>query len=172
MRLAAVICGVLLSSVLLGPAALSAQQFPGRSARDLRDRNSRLAVEYRQGILADVSRVMLAWRDAWEADDARSLSRLYSDDGVVIRPTHGAAYRGRDEIEGFFTEILPNVRAISTDVLDLDAADRMAYLVTRYTSSPSQGIGGAGTMQGTLISVFQLQGRDWRIRSQTFLDEG
>jgi len=171
MRSAAVICGVVLSSIMLGPAALTAQQYPGRSARDLRDRNSRLAVEYRQGLLADVSRVMVTWRDAWEADDASSLARLYSDKGVIIRPIHGAAYRGHGEIEGFFTEVLPTVRAISTDVLDLDVADRMAYLVTKYTSSPSQGIGAGGTMHGTLVSVFQLEGRNWRIRSQTFLDE-
>jgi ketosteroid isomerase-like protein len=169
MRSAAAIYGIIVSSLLVGPAAASAQHIPGGGARDLRERSARLAIEYRREVLADLSRLMLDWQAAWEADDAPTLIEMYSQNGVIIRPSERAAYRGREEIEGFFVDLLSTAGTISTDILDLDAADRMAYVVARYTSSPSQGVGGE-IMRGTLVTVVQLEGSTWRIRSQTFLD--
>lgn len=172
MRSAAFVHGVLLSLLLIGPEVLGAQNLPGGNPRDYRERSLRAAAQYRLEVLHAVNAAFGRWKDAWAEDDAGETADFYTEDAVIIIPTQGAAYRGQDDVEQFLEGLLPTLGALSTDVIEFDAGDRLAYLVARFSSPPSQGIDGSGGMRGTFVSVFRLQGRNWKIRSQTFFEQG
>lgn len=172
MRAVALTHTVMLSLLLLGPEALGAQNLPGGNPRDYAERQRRAAAEYRREMLHEVTGTFGRWKNAWADDDAGDAADFYTDDAVIIVPTQSAAYRGRDDVERFLEDLLPTVGALSTDIIEFDAGDRLAYLVVRFSAPPSHGIDGSGGMQGTFVSVFRLEGRSWRIRSQTFFEMG
>lgn len=171
MRSAALIHSVLVSLLLLGPEALGAQNLPGGNPRDFGDRQRRAAAEYRREMLHAVTAAFGRWKNAWAEDDAGKTADFYTEDAVIIIPTQSAAYRGKDDVEQFLEDLLPTIGALSTDIIEFDTGDRLAYLVVRFSSPPSQGIGGSSGMRGTFVSVFRLEGRNWKIRSQTFFEQ-
>jgi uncharacterized protein (TIGR02246 family) len=123
-------------------------------------------------MLHEVTATFGRWKNAWAQDDAGDTADFYTDDAVIIVPTQSAAYRGKDDVEQFLEDLLPTLGELSTDIIEFDAGDRLAYLVARFSSPPSQGIGGSGGMAGTFVSVFRLEGRNWKIRSQTLFEQG
>jgi ketosteroid isomerase-like protein len=172
MRPTALTHSVLLSLLLLGPAALAAQNLPGGNPRDYAERQRRAAEEYRREMLLEVTGTFGRWKNAWAEDDAGDAADFYTEDAVIVVPTQNAAYRGKADVEQFLEGLLPMVGALSTDIIEFDAGDRLAYLVVHFSSPPSHGIDGSGGMQGTFVSVFRLEGRNWKIRSQTFFEQG
>lgn len=172
MRASTLTCTLLLTLVSLGPAALGAQNLPGGNPRDYGERQRRAAEEYRREMLHQVTGTFGRWKNAWASDDAGETAEFYTDDAVIIVPTQNAAYRGRDEVRRFLEGLLPSLGALSTSIIEFDTGDRLAYLVVHFSSPPSQGINGSGSMQGTFVSVFRLEGRSWKIRSQTIFERG
>lgn len=168
----AVTLGVALSALVLGAEALGAQNLPGGNPRDFGERQRRAAEAYRREMLHEVTATFGRWKNAWAEDDVGDAADFYTDDAVVIIPTENTAHRGKADVERFLKGLLPTVGGLSTDIIEFDAGDRLAYLVVRFSSPPSQGIDGSGGMQGTFVSVFRLEGRSWRIRSQTFFEQG
>lgn len=172
MRPTALVHSILVSLLLLGPEALGAQNLPGGNPRDYGDRQRRAAEQYRREMLHEVTATFGRWKTAWAEDDAGDTADFYTDDAVIIIPTQSTAYRGKDDVEQFLEDLLPTLGELSTDIIEFDAGDRLAYLVVRFSSPPSLGIGGSGGMEGTFVSVFRLEGRNWRIRSQTIFERG
>jgi uncharacterized protein (TIGR02246 family) len=123
-------------------------------------------------LLHDVTGTFGRWKRAWADDDAGDTADFYTDDAVIIIPTQSAAYRGKDDVEQFLEDLLPTLGELSTDIIEFDAGDRLAYLIVRFSSPPSLGIDGSRGMQGTFVSVFRLEGRNWKIRSQTLFEQG
>lgn len=172
MRSVALTQGVLLSLLVLGPGSLGAQNLPGGNPRAYGERQRRAAAEYRREMLHAVTGTFGRWKSAWAEDDVGDTADFYTEDAVIIIPTQNAAYRGKEEVEQFLDDVLPTLGALSTDIIEFDAGDRFAYLVVRFSSPPSMGIGGSGGMRGTFVSVYRLEGRNWRIRSQTIFEQG
>lgn len=171
MRAAAALThGVLLALLLLGPQALGAQNLPGGNPRDFADRQRRAAAEYRREMLHEVTATLGRWKNAWAEDDAGDAADFYTEDAVVVVPTRNAAHRGKAEVEEFLKDLLPRVGELSTNIIEFDTGDRLAYLVAHFSSPPSQGINGSGGIGGTFVSVFRLEGRNWKIRSQTIFE--
>lgn len=70
---------------------------PGQDAR------ARAAADYQLSVaIAAASR---AWRDAFNAGDAAGAAALYEDDAVMVVKPYGT-FKGRDAIEGFWSDIL------------------------------------------------------------------
>jgi hypothetical protein len=137
MRSAPLIHSVLFSLLLVGPGALAAQNLPGGNPRDYGERQRRAAEQYRRELLHDVTGTFGRWKRAWADDDAGDTADFYTDDAVIIIPTQSAAYRGKDDVEQFLEDLLPTLGELSTDIIEFDAGDRLAYLIVRFSSPPS-----------------------------------
>lgn len=170
MRSSVVMNSLFLALAVLLPPPLEAQNLPGGDPRDYRDRLRRGAAEYHREILHEVTSTFGRWKAAWTEDELGKIAGFYTSDAVVILPAQSAAYRGQNDVERLLEDLLSTLGEISTDIIEFDTGDRLAYLVAHFSAPPSLGIDGSGGMKGTCVSIFRLEGGDWKIRSQTFFE--
>ena len=73
-----------------------------------------------------------AWLAAWEADDARALSRLVADDAVFVF-TDGTTRTGRREIEADLAARLPATRQLLQKPVHFSTSGDLAYEIGTVT---------------------------------------
>lgn len=139
-------------------------QAPGYQQLDPRS----VRAEYTAEVLDRINDHLADWGDAWANDRVEELTELYWEDAVMITPA-GKTLRGRNEIRSYFQVSLEEHGHIEAFMLDFDASGGMSQVFGNYMLGIQRGEG-AGTQQtGPMLTVYQMRGRTWKIRSQVFL---
>jgi uncharacterized protein (TIGR02246 family) len=149
---------VLALVVGVGPPMRAAAQAPGYPPVD----NRRILAEYHAEVLEQLNKLMARWGKAWADDDADDVADLYWENAVLIVPG-SPPFRGRDAIRAHLAEVLPEEGDMEAFMLDFDASGGMAVVYGNYRLSTA-----GEDRSGPLVTVYLLQGRTWKIRSQVF----
>jgi ketosteroid isomerase-like protein len=120
---------------------------------------------YNAAVQAEFTRMMMDWRNAWNADHAADMTRFYTQDAALLLAAMDAPVRGHQQIAQVLSEALPGVGDINTGVEDFRVAGDLAYGLGRYHIS---GTNGASDRSGTYMVVLENRSRRWLIRSQLF----
>lgn len=148
---------------LAEPRAISAQT-PGYQQIDI----GSIRAEYVSEVLDRINDLLADWGGAWAEDEIDALADLYWEEALLI-PPGDQLRRGREEIREYFTEVLADHGYIEAFMLDFDASGGMSQVFGNYQLTFQAGDGAGTTESGTLITVYMLRGRQWKIRSQVFM---
>lgn len=163
----------LLVLVLGGP--LLAQVLPTGDPRALNDRAAKRQMEMRREALRGTTQLLRRWTEAWNEDDAGRLTRLYTEDAVLL-PAEGASQlRGRESIGDYLSETLDGAGEIRVVLSDFDAVGQLAYALGTFTYTAPSRAGSRGasrSLEGDVVLVLRRDGGSWRIRSQLFQPRG
>lgn len=157
----ALLSAAVVSALWASPAA--AQRVPGARGADGRGERQ----QYASSVLREYSRLIDQWQGAWRSKDLRALTRPYADDAVLLLPGQ-PALEGKDAIEAYFRERLPQLVEARVALNQFDASGSLAYTSGRYllqTTDPQQG---AQVSTGTYVAVLEGDGRNWKVLSQAF----
>lgn len=160
----------LLLAVLTQPAL--AQGIPGGHPSEAREQNLRRQAEFREWALAGANALLRRWTGAWDADEVRRISGLYTEDALLLSAEGPAPVRGVEQIGSHYESLLPGVGEIQVVLHDFDAGGTFAYVLGRFSYTPIAGSGSAGAVRGNLLFVLRRQNNDYRIRSQVFEVDG
>ncbi len=159
MRLA----GLITVMILVLPASLRAQVLPVPTAPNLQQEMQRYSAE----VLKHYNSLLTNWRNAWRAQDAHALARLYTEDAILL-PPDSEPLQGRQAIQAHFQEILDATRDIQIGVADFSSSSTLAAASGRYWQEVAGAAGEVSRISGTYMTVLRRDGRSWRIRSQLF----
>ena len=113
-----------------------------------------------------MSSAFARFRQAWGAGDLAAARDLFTED-VVFGSPRGEVVAGRGEVmtllesegSGFGSPLF-------TVPVDFNAGGRMAFVLGRYViERPGTS---EGLISGTVMTVFRVEGSDWRIRALIF----
>lgn len=153
---------IALSVLLTAAAAAGAHaQIPGGSPS--------MGGDARRGYLSDVYRavdvVVIKWESAWLSGDVHDLMALYTDDAVYLPASASKAAQGRRDVQATLQALLPSRKDIHTRMVDFTASGDMAYYAGKYFFQTDPAAGPVRNETGTFVFIFQLVGREWKIRS-------
>ncbi|MFQ5679290.1 MAG: YybH family protein [Gemmatimonadota bacterium] len=152
--------------LVAGPSA--AQVIPGGSARDYQKRHDRRQMEFRGAVLRETTDVMQRWQNAWTSDAIRAVTRLYTEDAVLVPADGSPVVRGRQEIAAYLKRVLPKLGEITTSFQDFDVGGSLAFAMGSFSYvAPGRSVG-TRRLKGQFVAVFRLESGHWRIRSQVF----
>lgn len=151
-------------ALVLFVATGASAQTPGYQQIDI----GSIRAEYVSEVLDRINDLLADWGGAWGGDEVDELSELYWEDALLI-PPGGQLLRGREEIRDYFTTALGDHADIEAFMLDFDASGGMSQVFGNYMLGFASGDGAGTTESGTLITVYMLRGRNWKIRSQVFM---
>src|SRR5687768_9088069 len=80
----------------------------------------------------EINKVLGYWKDAWDADDADSLARLYAPEATYLAPAVPVVQR-RDSIRSYFASFLTPVGSVDVRMVDFGMSGDLAYVTTRVT---------------------------------------
>ncbi|MFA9459992.1 YybH family protein [Thiohalorhabdus sp. Cl-TMA] len=103
------------------------------------------------------------WNATFNRGDAAGLADLYTADALVI-PPGTEPLRGRQEIEGFFENLLgKGFEDHSIEIVEVRDRGDTLYQVARWQARGPDGSGGMKTYGGRLVSIFHRQeDGDWK----------
>lgn len=156
----------LAAALLLVAAPLRAQTLFGLIQEENPQNNRDL---YRLRVRQEVTALLGNWKRAWDADNARAATDLYTRDGLFVTPV-GDETRTRDSLRVTLAEVFTGAGALTFSVQDFDFSGEMAYA----RGQMAYATGGAGTGGGTQLEAFVLVARRqrddiWLIRSLTLI---
>jgi len=117
---------------------------------------------YRAEAYQDYVAVVEAWRAAWRAGDAEAAARLYTDDASFAFHAD-RVINGREAIEAGIGPLMERFPDFQTVHFDYEVRDRLAFGMGTF-DVPAGGEPGSGVF----TMVVRREGRNWRIRAQSF----
>lgn len=129
-----------------------------------------LGADYYAVVLEGVQGVLTEWSDAFTSDALDRLVDLYVEEALIILPGQDIV-RGRDRVAQVLASAMQSHAAGNVFVQDFDASGSMAMVHATYVIEA--GVGGeAGPASSGLLTMVLIQrgGREWKIRSQTFIE--
>lgn len=140
-----------------------AQMIPGQTA----DPTGALeSSRYRREAMRAAYAAVAGWQQGWGRDDLGEVLATYTDDALLLLPGAAEPVRGKAGISHALAGHLPLVGPIAVSLGDGDVADSAVYLFGRYFSGEDADTGRTET--GTYVMLLRREGRQWRIRAQTF----
>lgn len=107
------------------------------------------------GAKAAVEALNNSWNKAFNSSDAKSLSSLYAENGV-LSPGNGKALIGRAEIEGLFKSFFEaGVNSHKLEIVTVDGDDKTLYQVAKWSARGAEKDGVAPTFGGITTSVYK-----------------
>lgn len=158
---------VLLAAAVPAALALSAAPAHAQGSDPVTFRPGRGTMgAYQARVRNEVDGVKQRWAQAWESDDARALTELYTRDAVVVRPG-GEAVRTPGEIRAAFERELPVATNLQTKPVSFHTSGDLAYEVGTMTYVVERPGATAELRSTVYFLVFQRQGdSSWKIQSQ------
>ncbi len=125
------------------------EEAPGMSMEEMRTLNDQLRDD---------------WVAATAADDAASVSAMYTADAVYVLP-NGTVLSGRVAIEEYFAGMLPNSGGFTLSTLEFDATQDVAWQIGEWSQNVTGPEGESMTRGGKYLAVSVLQeDGSWKLR--------
>ena len=165
------VASILVMILTLGITALTAPhqalsaQAPGYQGEHPRA----IRAKYLAEVLERVGEVVEDWRAAWTADDLEEILDSYWPQATLIVPGHDP-FQGIEAIRGFAESSMGNFGQFEMFMVDLDANAGMAQVFGNYRIGVQRGARAGSTLSGPSLTVYQQRGRNWKIRSQVFVE--
>ncbi|MBD0274217.1 MAG: SgcJ/EcaC family oxidoreductase [Acetobacteraceae bacterium] len=95
-----------------------------------------------------------AWNDAFNKGDAKALAAHYTENALLLPPTHDVA-KGRAAIERFFDGVFKaGVTGHTLELIEAEGDQRGVAAAARWAAKQRQG-GGEQALSGTATHVFE-----------------
>jgi uncharacterized protein (TIGR02246 family) len=117
---------------------------------------------YYARVRMEVNGVLGQWKDAWDADNADGLSKLYAPDASYL-PPGAASAQGRDAIRDYLATILPASGSADVRMTDFGTSGDLAYVTARVTHQAGGGAGAPRKLVRTDLLVLRRIRNTWQI---------
>jgi uncharacterized protein (TIGR02246 family) len=108
-----------------------------------------------------VRRVQDSWNAAFNEGDATAVADLYTDDAIVLPPSH-TVIKGPDAIREYWEGLVAvGIKEHGIEIMEADADGGLAYSTGWWWAS---GPGEGERLEGTLVTVMRRQGDgSWKV---------
>lgn len=159
--------GVILGSILLSTTPVRAQGNP----RDFdRPGPAREREMYYAQVRTEINNVLVAWRDAWEKDDAQAVAAFYSD-GANYYPLSAPPATTRAGIRSHFADFLKTTGTLNINMTGFGMSGDMAYITARLTYHAFDGTRERKIVRTDMMVLRRQRNFDWLIEAQLAQEE-
>ena len=118
---------------------------------------------------ADVTAVFAAWDAAFNSGDAKAVSALYTDDAILLPPTHDVI-KGPDGVDKFITGILGmGAKGHKYELIEASGDGNIAYGAAKWSATGKDKAGADQPWGGTSTAIFEKQADgSLKIKMHTF----
>ena len=118
---------------------------------------------------ADVTAAYAAWDAAFNSGDAKAVSALYTDDAIVLPPSHDVI-KGPDAIEKFIGGILGmGAKGHKFELIEASGDGKIVYGTAKWSATGKDSAGTDQPWGGLSTTIFEKQANgSLKIKVQTF----
>ena len=118
---------------------------------------------------ADVAATFAAWDAAFNSGDAKAVSALYTDDAMLLAPTHDVI-KGPDAVDKFIGGILGmGAKGHKYELIEASGDGNIAYGAAKWSATGKDKAGADQPWGGTSTAIFEKQADgSLKIKMHTF----
>jgi len=107
---------------------------------------------------ADVTAAYTAWDKAFNSGDAKAVCALYTDDALLLPPTHDVI-KGPDAVDKFIAGILGmGGKDHKLELIEASGDGNIVYATAKWTAAGKDAAGKDQPWAGTATTIFEKQG--------------